>query len=181
MTLSHDQAEDTLRAIADAQGRSARAYGYELASPHLIMWGLLWAVGYGATAFSPRQASIIWVSVVAIGLGASFFIVLRRASGTVVGARLAPIALTAFAFTAAVIAVMAPRSGTQIGALIPLVLAAGYALLGIWRGSRFTIAGIIIAALTLGGFFLLRAHFNLWMAAVGGGSLVLAGFWLRKA
>ena len=30
------------------------------------------------------------------------------------------------------------------------------------------------------GNFLLRDHFTLWMAAVGGGGLVFAGLWLRK-
>jgi len=26
----------------------------------------------------------------------------------------------------------------------------------------------------------LSAHFNLWMAVVGGGALILAGLWLRR-
>ena len=88
--------------------------------------------------------------------------------------------LTAFIFIAATLAVMAPVSGRQVGAFIPLVVAASYALAGIWCGSRFIVAGAAIAGLTLAGFFLLPAHFNLWMAAVGGGALLLAGLWLRS-
>ena len=52
--------------------------------------------------------------------------------------------------------------------------------MGIWRGLRFRYAGIAVGALTLGGWFWLPEYFLLWMAAVGGGSLILVGLWLRK-
>jgi hypothetical protein len=35
--------------------------------------------------------------------------------------------------------------------------------------------------LTLFGYVTLASHFYLWMAVVGGGALVLAGLWLRRA
>ena len=76
---------------------------------------------------------------------------------------------------------MAPLSHRQIGAFIPLVVAAGYALRGIWGGTRFFVAGGAIAILVLVGYFLLPGYFDPWMAAVGGGALVLAGIWLRRA
>jgi hypothetical protein len=41
-------------------------------------------------------------------------------------------------------------------------------------------AGVVIAALTLGGFFFIPRYFLLWMAAVGGGALMLAGFWMER-
>lgn len=59
---------------------------------------------------------------------------------------------------------MAPHNGRQVGAFIPLVVAAGYAVVGLWQGSRFMVAGAVIAGLTLGGYFLVPAHFDLWMA-----------------
>jgi hypothetical protein len=43
------------------------------------------------------------------------------------------------------------------------------------------VAGVLVAALTLAGFFLLKDNFFLWMAGVGGGSLILAGYWFRQA
>ena len=36
------------------------------------------------------------------------------------------------------------------------------------------------SALTLIGFFFLKAHFFLWMAGVGSAALVLAGLWLKQ-
>jgi hypothetical protein len=57
-----------------------------------------------------------------------------------------------------------------------------YAIMGLWRGTRFLVTGVAVTLLTLFGFFYLRdfALFCYWMAAVGGGALVLAGLWLRK-
>jgi len=55
-----------------------------------------------------------------------------------------------------------------------------YVLAGLWWGTRFIVTGIALALLTLGGYFLLREDFLLWMAVVGSGALLLAGVWLRR-
>ena len=89
-------------------------------------------------------------------------------------------ALTLVGFFCAVFAVLSPVNGRQVAAVIPLALAAAYILAGIWRGPRFVVTGMVIAALTLAGFFLLEQHFFLWMAGVGGAALILAGLWLRR-
>ncbi len=83
-------------------------------------------------------------------------------------------------FFCAAALVMWPVGGRQVAALIPLFVALMYVLGGIWNGPRYVVAGIGVAALTLAGFLLLREHFLLWMAGVGGGSLILAGVWLRR-
>jgi hypothetical protein len=189
MTLSPNEAAETLRDIAAVETRSHRLYGYRQGSPHLILWGVLWAIGYGLTEPWPQQGREIWSTLVAIGLVGGFVIVLRSHARVAnrTGAkpriywRFPAIALTGLAFIFAGIAVMGPVSGRQIGAFIPLVVAAGYAVMGFWLGLRFTIAGAVLATLTLAGFFLLPTHFSPWMAMVGGGTLILSGFWLRRA
>lgn len=189
MTVSPDEAADTLRDIAATERHSHRLYGYRQASPHLIQWGVLWIVGYGLATIWPQLRGPIWATLVAIGFVAGFAIVLRSHSGVAGLTRTRPriywrfpaIAATALTFIFASIAVMSPVSPRQIDAFIPLVVAAGYTLLSLWIGVRFLAVGIALAALTLGGFFLLPTHFELWMAAVGGGALVLGGLWLRGA
>ena len=76
--------------------------------------------------------------------------------------------------------VMQPGNPLAQGAFVPLLVAMFYCLMGLWRGVRLLITGIVVAALTLIGFFYLPEYFMLWMAAVGGGSLILLGLWLRK-
>lgn len=187
MTLSPNEAVDALHDIAAVEAHSQRLYGYRKASPQLILWGVLWMIGYGLTAAWPSRSNPIWIAVDATGLAASFLISARRTRNADAGGsrprvywRFPAIMLIAFVFVAATIVIMAPVSGRQVGAFIPLVVAASYAVMGLWLGLRFTIAGAALAALTLGGFFLLPAHFALWMAAVGGGVLILGGLWLRR-
>jgi hypothetical protein len=84
-------------------------------------------------------------------------------------------------FVCAIFTVLKPSDGAQVGAVIPLLVACCYVIMGIWIGVRLAVAGIVIAALTLVGFFYIPAHFALWMAAVGGAALIGTGLWLRSA
>jgi len=178
MELSPQEAASALRDIETAQQRSATLRSYTLSSPHLVLWGLLWVVGYGLTDLFPQHGRAIWAAIIAIGLVAGF--AATRQGGRRAGWRYGAVALTMIGFFFAIFAVMSPVNGRQIAAVIPLALAAAYILLGISRGPRFIVTGVVIAALTLAGFFLLEQHFFLWMAGVGGAALILAGLWLRR-
>jgi len=182
--LSRDEATATLKNIRDTQGRSTTAYGYASAAPFLILWGAIWFAGYGATDLFPHYSGWAWIALVALGFVASTVMGMRRAPATdrTQGSlRIVATWLVVLAYMCAVLAIMKPQTGEQIGAFIPLIIAFVYAILGIWAGMRFLIAGAAIATLTLGGFFLLTSHFALWMAFVGGGTLIATGLWLRKA
>ena len=73
------------------------------------------------------------------------------------------------------------RSGRQVAGFFGLLVASGYAIVGCWSGLRWLLAGVVMGALTLSGYFLLPAYFNLWMGCVGGGVLALTGVWMRRA
>jgi hypothetical protein len=176
--LSPQEAASALRDIDTAQKRSETLRRYALSSPHLVLWGMLWVVGYGLTDFFPLHGRAIWTVIVAIGLVAGFAAMRQRDHGA--GWRYGAIALTLTAFFCAIFAVLSPVNGRQVAAVIPLALAAAYILVGIARGPRFVVTGLLIAALTPAGFFLLKQHFALWMAGVGGTALILAGLWLRR-
>jgi hypothetical protein len=103
-----------------------------------------------------------------------------RAEGRIEGLRYLASFVVIACFITAAFAITNPRSLLAPGAFVPLVVAMFYGLMGVWKGIRFLVAGAVVAALTLGGFFHLHQHFLLWMAIVGGGSLVLVGLWLRK-
>lgn len=177
MSLTPQDASLALHDIAQAESRSAMLRGYEHAAPHLIAWGVLWAIGYGLTNFFPLHANAIWSVVIPIGVLADVAAMRGARPGTW---RYLAATGAAFGFMLALFAVMAPVSGRQIAAVIPLFVALIYVLRGIWAGPRHVVAGAAVAALTLAGFFLLTAHFLLWMAVVGGGALILAGLWLRR-
>jgi hypothetical protein len=181
MPVSQTEAADALRDIRDAERRSSSLYGYRLASPHLILWGVIWMVGYGTTYVRPGWSDL-WLALVAVGLAGSFWVGARVKPGARPDWRYGATALAVGIFVVAVFAVLPPTRGAQSGAFFPILAALYYALIGIWtRGARMLIAGIVLLALTLFGFFYLPHQFLLWMAVVGGGGLVLGGIWLRTA
>ncbi len=197
MSVSPDEAADALRQIAAVETHSQRVYGYREASPHLIVWGVLWAIGYGLTAAIPRHVSGIdldrghhgWTDRripdrAPHGRPASRPACRSDQAHRRAVARLRRIfngaSLTASVFVTASLVVMSPVSPHQIGAFIALVVGASYSVLGLWVGVRFIAIGTALAVLTLGGFLLLPGHFELWMAAVGGGALLVGGLWLRR-
>lgn len=178
MTLSPRDAAIALRDIQQAEARSATLHDYLRAAPHFLIWGILWAVGYSLANFSPKHMAAIWSVIVPIGVASGF--AAMRARGAGFAWRYGAAAAAVLVFFCTTLAVMWPVSDRQIAAFIPLFVALAYVLRGIWSGPRHVVAGILVATLTLAGFFLLEKHFFLWMAAVGGGSLILAGAWLRR-
>ncbi|MDE3115801.1 MAG: hypothetical protein KGL26_09405, partial [Pseudomonadota bacterium] len=137
----------------------------------------------GGVEFTPSLSGPIWA-----GLG--FF---GAVVSTLIGMRMKPagqakfdwrIAGTWFAsccFISAMFAIFAPVSGLQVGAIIPLLIAWAYVVMGFWLGARYLVAGLVVTAVTLGGYFWWPEHFAGLMAVVGGGTLILTGLWLRKA
>ncbi len=178
MTLSPQDATAALRDIDAAQARSATLRGYQRAAPNFLIWGVIWAVGYGLCDAFPRHSQAIWVVLVPVGIVAGFLA--TRGTTPPFAWRYGAIALAMLAFFTATLFVMAPVTGRQIAAFIPLFVALVYVLAGIFRGPRYVVAGLVVAAATLIGFVFLHDHFMLWMAAVGGGALILAGLWMRK-
>jgi hypothetical protein len=182
MPLSSNEAAETLRDISKTERRSANAYGYGSASPHLILWGLIWAVGYGAIYLRPQWGAV-WLPLIVVGSLGSFWIGWRSKPVTASNAdwRFGATFVAVVLFISALFAVLPPHTDKQAGAFFPILVALFYALIGIWtNGYRMIVLGLAVGALTLFGFFELPAQFSLWMAGVGGGGLVLGGIWLRS-
>lgn len=183
MTLSPDDATNALRDIESAERRSANAYGYGRAAPHLFLWGIIWAVGYGASWWRPDW-STLWPALAGVGCLGSFVIGYAMAPKGKLARRDFRASLTflvVFAFVGAQIVIFNPLREIQAAAYFPILVALFYALIGIWtRGTRMLVLGILVAVLTLSGYFWLPQYFLLWMAAVGGGGLILGGVWLRR-
>ena len=69
----------------------------------------------------------------------------------------------------------------ELDAFWPTLFEFGYALAGLWFGRAFTIIGVSLAALILAGYFWAGPAFDLYLAAVNGGGLILCGLWMRRA
>jgi hypothetical protein len=194
MSLSSDQAAQSLREIEKSERRSAEAHEYANASPGFVLWGFVWMVGYTGSFVLPKYGfahgiNWLWLALTVIGFTGSTIIGRGQyrtqhpgqiAASRAMGLRWGMSFLAMWVFVVATFTVLRPINPVATGAFIPLLVALAYAIFGIWRGLRFLYAGIAVAALTLGGWFVLPHYFLLWMAAVGGGSLILVGLWLKK-
>lgn len=184
MTLSRDEAANSLRDIAAAEHRSSTAYGYRRGAPFLILWGVIWLIGYGEPWLFPPGWRWLWPSLVAIGTLGSFAIgrFIRPAGQAARDERFALTFVAVFAFVWAQMAIFHPSDPAQIAAYFPILVALHYVLIGIWsRGHRMTLLGLFVAGLTLGCYFWLTQYLLPLMAVVGGGGLILGGLWLRTA
>ena len=178
MVLSRQDAAAALRDIEQAQARSASLEDYHRAAPHFMIWGVLWAVAYTLNDIYPLRAGAIWSVVVPIGIIAGL-LAMRQGRNERTGRYTAVIGAISI-FVVATLVVMWPVNARQVAAFIPLFVALTYVLKGIWSGVRYVGLGIAVSAFTLLGFFLVKDHFFLWMAVVGGGSLILASIWFRR-
>jgi len=180
MTLTQADATAALRDAEAMEHRSARLRGYQSASPHLIIWGIVWAVGYAASYLEPAWTNTIWLVLVAVGTAGSIAAGMADGRKGVRAEGLAVLGATFVVFIAGTFVVMQPHDPRQPAAFFPLVVAAGYAIMGALGATRMLIIAAALAALTIGGFLELGNLFLPWMAVVGGGGLVLGGVWLRQ-
>jgi len=182
--IDSQQASAALAEINDIARRVRQSTIYNLASLMLVMWGALTFAGYLTSYLSPRQAGYAWVAVYVAGIVGSVVIsiVNRLRSGirTFDIRMLAAFLLfVAFGIFASVwLGHFTPR---QLGTFWPIYFMLVYTIAGLWVGRAFVAIGIGIIALTLVGYFFVRDGFDLWMACVNGGGLVLGGLWMRRS
>lgn len=185
MSLSSEEAAASLSQVEQAGRRSSQLYFYHCSSPHLILWGIIWIVGYGGTGLFPAYSLHLWLALVAIGVASGVFLNRARkhdryATGPYAWRMAALWALIMF-FVFATYAILKPTNGVQLCAYPALITGCTYVAVGLWRGLRYVIAGLVVVALTLFGFYEITGFLQncLWFAFVGGGAMILTGLWFR--
>jgi len=180
MSLSSKEAAESLSDVERAARRSAQAFGYSKAAPHLILWGAIWVLGYSGTDFSPMNADWIWGPLILAGCVGGYLLGRGALPTESSGAwRVFALAVVALLFIFSTYTIMWPVHGPQLAAFPALLTGTVYAGVGLWLGTRYLITGLAIIALTMGGYLYLHEHLMLWMAFVGGGGMILAGVWFR--
>lgn len=194
--ISKAEAQLALNEINSVIGRTQKAIASGPAAPILMLWGLVWAIGYSITHFKPELAGAAWMLLVFIGaagswwLGVSLHSPVKSPNDWKIGI----FWLVLFGYANAWLLLLAPDAlprgqewmtkhpftSNQIGAFFATVPMFAYVVGGLWFGRFFIWLGLLVTLLIFGGYFLLHNYFNLWMAFTGGGSLILAGAYMRK-
>jgi hypothetical protein len=182
MSLSSEEAQASLSQVEEAGRRSSQLYFYHRSSPHLIMWGVIWIIGYGGTGLFPSYGWRLWMGLIVIGcVGGILLGRCPKPDGHTSGPyawRMGALWAIILFFVSATYAIMHPTLDRQFCAYPALITGCAYMAVGLWHGLRYLISGIVVVALTLVGYYFIEPIF-FWFAAVGGGAMILTGLWFR--
>ena len=182
--IDSQQASEALADINEMTRRVRQSRIYNFASLMLIMWGALVFAGYLASFWLPRQAGYIWIVANLAGVLGSFAISAAGYSKTGIRTfdfRMLIAFLLFFAFGFLCTSVLGQFTPRQMGAFWPIYFMLLYIIAGLWMGQAFVVIGLSISALALVGYFWIGDWFDLWMAFVDGGGLMLGGLWMRRS
>lgn len=192
MDLSRQDASAALDEIEAAERRARQGVAYREASPFLILWGAVWLLANAATDLLPAYGRFAWPLGSLVGTLSSVVLVVLQLKRMASRHEQTPaqrcrarrrslmIGITLLSFFVAMHVVLGTLTGRQYNAFISLFWAFAYMAAGAWLGMRIFITGVVLAVAILAGYLYVQQYYLLWMAIVGGGSLLLAGFWLRR-
>ena len=187
MTITTNDAASALHDVDSARRHSLTLFGYGLASPFLLLWGVLWIVAGAVGALSPEIAGIGWMAVDVVGfVGTGVLIALQsrrygEGAGRAQSLRCIATGAVLVAFVALLLWVFAPVSDVEVLTLITLVVATAYVIAGCWMGVRYAVVGAVLAAVAVGLFHVAVDLVPVIVPFVGGGTLILSGLWMRNA
>jgi hypothetical protein len=187
MDISPNEAEEALAAIETMVQKTRQAISKSGAYAFLIVWGVIWLLGFLASHFLPGKiAGNAWIALDIVGGVLSVLVGLRlnrsvRSPGsTSTGKRVAWFWLLLFIFCAAAIGVASPIDGKQLAMFIILFVMVGWLAMSLLFCFASVWWGLAITALALFGYFILPGFFFLWMAVLGGGGMIALGIFIRN-
>jgi hypothetical protein len=183
MSITPLEAAAALQDVEHIVNRVKQSATYRYASLLLIVWGLLVILGYAGSYAWPQSAVTIWLTVDAVGLALmaawALYARNRKRRGIALGFVWALLLFYGFGLLwSLVLGKFGPR---ELGAFWTTYFMFGYSVAGIWFGRSFIVIGLAITALTVAGYLWIGPAFNLYLALVNGGGLILCGLWMRRA
>jgi hypothetical protein len=187
MNVSPSEAEEALTAIQAMMTKTRRAISSSGAYAFLVIWGVVWLIGFLCSQFLPQAISgYAWMIMDTLGGIVSAFAGIRMGRGvrspsaTTPGKRIGIFWFLLFLYVVAAIGVAWPTDGKQIAMFIILFVMVGWIAMGLLLSFASVWPGLAITALALVGYFLLPGIFYLWMAVLGGGGMIALGLYIRS-
>lgn len=183
MKVSAPEARQALEAVRAVQERTRRALALAGGGEILMIWGVVWLVGYlGGYVFSYSVAGRIWAVVDVLGVLATLAVVARSRHrfADPLGPRIGALWLCLAVFAGLWIWVAAPSTGAEVGFLAATFAMFGYVVMGLWLDLVFLVVGLAVTAIATASFLWFRPDFDLWMALLGGGTLFGSGLYVLR-
>lgn len=194
MNISEEDAKDSLAEIQDVMRKTRRAIASSDASSLLILWGVIWFLGFLGTQFlsggtlritssisigSPR-VGFLWLVLDAAGFIITWWIVVHAPIRSPLNRRIFWLWFLLFLYAIVWLALFWPWNPFQLGAFVATIPMFAYVVMGLWFDDFLLWLGLAVTASIIIGFFLIQPYFWIWMAVAGGGSLAGTGLYIRK-
>ena len=187
MNISPSEAEEALTAIQSMMEKTRRAISSSGAYKFLILWGVIWMLGFlGSQFFPPEVAQKLWIGLDILGgllsavIGMPMNRGVRSSAPTTNGKRIAFFWVLLFVYCFIAISVAWPVDGKQLAMFIILFMTVGWIAMGLLLSFASVWWGLGLLALSMVGYFLLPDIFYLWMAILGGGGMIVLGFYVKN-
>jgi hypothetical protein len=180
MTVDRDEASALLADVAGMEQRTKEFLTYTKVSQSFFLWGAIWFAGYAASHYFKNQAGWIWLGLNLFGIVASVAMAARlKTRGRGFRWQIPATVLTFIGFGALWLN-LGHFGWREQTAFWPTFFSFALMLFGMWVGRAFMVAAAVLTALTLTGYWVSGDFYDIWMAVVGGGSLIGIGLWLRS-
>jgi hypothetical protein len=182
MTISSQEASAMLADIDAVVARVKQSRIYRRAGDVAILWGALQFLRTTLFYFFPTTMAMGWFSVDLVGVALTVILINR--GGLAVSRfpyRLVATFLLFYAFGWIWSDLIGAMNGRQLAAFWPTLFQFGYSVAGLWFGSAFLVIGLTATALTLAAYLWGGDYSWLWLMIVDGGTLIVAGLWMRRA
>jgi len=186
MQITSTEAEESLAAIRSMTQKMRRAAAGGGAHYFLILWGIIWFLGFlGSHFFTDDLAGYIWLALDILGgfscWGISLWLSRRvhKTGDSVNGRRIGIFWASLFVYCGLTVWIARPPDGKQLAMLIVIFVMIGWMAMGLIFSLSIIKFAFFITALALSGYFLLPDFFYLWMALLGGGAMIGCGLFIR--
>jgi hypothetical protein len=192
MDISQEQAEKSLSDIQEMMKRTRRKVSAGSGSLILIMWGMIWVVGFLSTQFLPKYSGWIWLVLDLGGVGGSILAgymssyrnpPVKHSDGKRLFWQIFFFWFILFGYIDIWIVILWPVKPEQMIAFGCTVIMLAYVIVGLFFERFMLWLGLAVTALILLGYFLflfgIFHWFWVWMAFAGGGTLAGTGLYIR--
>jgi hypothetical protein len=150
----------------------------------MILWGIIWVIGFGITQFSTGLVpGITWLALNTIGFVITVWLAVNISRGGVHSPMWRVILLwwlTLCVFDFLIIWLLKIEIGPPMILLIILTVALGYIQFGLFTHWMISAAGLVMATLVIASYLAFPAYFFLSIGLIGGGVLIVSGAWLVR-
>jgi hypothetical protein len=186
MNITPSEAEEALTAIQSMMEKTRRSLSSSGAYKFLILWGVIWMLGFIGSQFFPAEvAQKLWIGLDILGGFLSAVIGMHEPWCVHPSQQPPGSALLSFGcYSSSIVSLLSLSPGPWMASSSPcslsLFVTVGWIAMGLLLSFASVWWGLGLLALSLVGYFLLPDIFYLWMAVLGGGGMIALGVYVKN-